>query len=39
MGLEDMEWIHLAQYKYKWVAMSTVMNLLLAKNAENFMIV
>jgi hypothetical protein len=39
MGLEGMGWIHLAQNKHKWVFVSTVTNLLFAKNAENFMIV
>ena len=39
MGLEGMDWIHLAQDKYKWDFVSTVTNLLLAQNAGNFMIV
>jgi len=33
MGLEGMDWIHLAQGKYKWVFVSTVTNFLLAQNA------
>ena len=37
MGLEDMDWIHLVQDKYKRVFVSMVTNLLLAQNAENFM--
>jgi hypothetical protein len=39
MELEDMDWIHLAQDKYKRDFMSTVTKLPLAQNVGNFMIV
>ena len=39
MELKGMDWIHLAQDKYKWVFRSKVTSLLLAQNAGNFMIV
>jgi hypothetical protein len=39
MGLQGMDWIHMAHDKYTWVFVSTATNLLLAQNEGNFMTV